>query len=140
MGEIWKNINNYKGLYQVSNLGRVKSLERIVVCNQGKRVVKEKILKYNLDRYGYLSVVLCINGLCKRYTVHRLVYETFRGKAPYWMQVNHINEDKTDNRLCNLNIMTAKQNSNWGTRNERAGVNISLSKKAKNYGYFEKRP
>ena len=113
--EIWKDIPNYEG-YKISNLGRVKSLERID-ARGNKR--KEKILKPSIDRKGYYRVALCKNSKVKKYYVHRLVYEAFNGQIPEGLQVNHINEIKTDNRLENLNLMTAKENSNWGTRNER---------------------
>ena len=113
--EIWKDIKGFEGLYQVSNLGRVKSLERIDAL--GHRL-KEKILKLRLDS-RYYQVVLCKQSIKKNYRVHRLVWEAFNGQIPEGLQVNHINEVKTDNRLSNLNLMTAKENTNWGSRNER---------------------
>ena len=112
--EIWKEIPNYEG-YQVSNLGRVKSLERIDAL--GHRL-KEKILKPQLDG-RYYQVCLCKQSVKKHYRVHRLVWEAFNGQIPEGLQVNHINEVKTDNRLSNLNLMTSKENCNWGSRNER---------------------
>lgn len=114
--EIWKDIPNYEGIYQASNLGRIKSLERIDV--RGHRV-KEKILKPSRDRYGYYQVVLCKNSKLKAYRVHRLVWSAFNGQIPENMQVNHINEIKSDNRLENLNLMTCKENINYGTGIER---------------------
>lgn len=112
--EIWKDIPNYEG-YQVSNLGRVKSLERIDAL--GHRL-KEKILKPQLNS-RYYQVELCKQSIGKKYYVHRLVWIAFNGQIPEGLQVNHINEVKTDNRLSNLNLMTAKENTNWGSRNER---------------------
>lgn len=109
--EIWKDIPNYEG-YQISNLGRVKSLKRFYR-------VKEKILKPLITCNGYYQVALWKNSIAKFYKVHRLVWEVFNGQIPENMQVNHINEIKIDNRLENLNLMTPKENSNWGTRNER---------------------
>ena len=114
--EIWKDIPNYEGIYQASNLGRVKSLNRL---NARGYELKEKILKPRLD-CGYYQIQLCKNSIVKAYRVHRLVWSAFNGPIPENMQVNHINETKTDNRLSNLNLMTAKENSNWGTRNERS--------------------
>ena len=113
--EIWKDIPNDEGIYQASNLGRVKSLERIDAL--GHRL-KEKILKPRLDS-RYYQVCLCKQSIKKNYRVHRLVWEAFNGQIPEGLQVNHINEVKTDNRLSNLNLMTAKENCNWGTRNEK---------------------
>ena len=109
--EIWKDIKGFEGLYRVSNLGRVKSLKR-------PYRLKEKILKPLITK-GYYQVELCKNSIAKFYKVHRLVWEAFNGSIPENMQVNHLNEIKTDNRLENLNLMTAKENLNWGTRNKR---------------------
>lgn len=114
--EIWKYITNYEGIYQASNLGRVKSLERIG-ARGNKR--KEKILKPKLTRNGYYLIELYKNSNGKFYLVHRLVWEAFNGQIPEGLQVNHINEIKTDNRLSNLNLMTHKENINFGTRTER---------------------
>ena len=109
--EIWKDIKGFEGLYQVSNLGRVKSLKR-------PYGLKEKILKPWITR-GYYQVELCKQSIKKAYLVHRLVWEAFNGQIPENMQVNHINEIKSDNRLLNLNLMTCKENINWGTGIER---------------------
>lgn len=125
--EIWKDIPNYEG-YQVSNLGRVKSLERLDAIGRKR---KEKILKPQMNSHGYYQVWLCKNSIQKFYIIHRLVWEAFNGSIPENMQVNHINEVKTDNRLENLNLMTAKENSNWGTRNERRVKNLINGKRSK---------
>lgn len=115
--EIWKDIKGFEGLYQASNLGRIKSLERIDAL--GRRV-KERILKPSISHRGYFIVVLCKNSKLKAYRVHRLVWSAFNGQIPENMQVNHINEVKADNRLSNLNLMTAKENINYGTGIERS--------------------
>ena len=118
--EIWKDIPNYEGFYQASNLGRVKSLERFRKGeNDSLASVKEKILKQQLV-CGYYQVQLCKNSIGKNYFVHRLVWLAFNGSIPENTQVNHINEIKSDNRLENLNLMTCKENCNWGTRTERS--------------------
>ena len=114
--ETWKDIPNYEGIYQASNLGKIKSLERIDAL--GHRL-KEKILKPLITRNGYYRVGLCKNSIRKMYLVHRLVWEAFNGQIPEGLQVNHISERKSENRLSNLNLMTCKENVNWGTRNER---------------------
>ena len=132
--EIWKDIKGFEGLYQVSNLGRVKSLERID-AKGNKR--KERILKSSIIRNGYYLVCLHKQSIQKSYYIHRLVYEAFNGQIPEGLQVNHINEVKTDNKLENLNLMTRKENINWGTRNERAGKVLKNGKKSKSVLQFD---
>lgn len=107
--EIWKDIKGYEGLYQVSNKGRVKSI----------RFRKEKILHQNKVR-GYLRTILSKNGVKIQYQTHRLVYKTFEGDIPNGLQVNHIDENKENNCVENLNLMTPKENINWGTNRQRA--------------------
>ena len=126
--EEWKDIPEYEGLYQASNLGRVKSLKR-------PYVLKEKILKQQLVR-GYCQVHLHKNSIEKKYYVHRLVYEAFNGQISEGLQVNHINEVKTDNRLENLNLMTAKENMTWGTAIERRAKKLKNGKKSKSVLQF----
>ena len=118
--EIWKDIKGFEGLYRVSNLGRVKSLERFRKGKNGSLVtVKERILKPKLTHNGYYRVGLCKNSKIRFYMVHRLVWIAFNGTIPEGLQVNHISERKSENRLSNLNLMTPKENCNWGSRNER---------------------
>lgn len=119
--EIWTPILGYEELYWVSNWGRIKSINY-------NKTGKEKILRPSKNRDGYFKVCLCRDGKPKYFRVHRLVWEAFYGPIPKGMQVNHINEDKTDNHLENLNLMTCKENNNWGTRNERAGKGIAKSR------------
>lgn len=119
--EIWKDIPNYEGIYQVSNLGRIKSLERIDA--RGRRL-KEKILKPKLAR-GYYLIGLTKQATQKFYYVHRLVYEAFNDLIPENMQVNHLDERPINNALSNLNLMTCKENINYGTRNERSAKKLS---------------
>ena len=116
--EIWKDIKGFEGLYRVSNLGRVKSLKR-------PYGLKEKILKPEILNNGYYQVCLCKQSVKKHYRVHRLVWSAFNGPIPENMQVNHINEIKTDNRLSNLNLMTCKENINFGTGIKRRAKKLS---------------
>ena len=122
--EVWRDIPEYEG-YQVSNLGRVKSLERFKKGKNGSSVtVKEKILKPQLV-HGYYQIGLHKNSIQKFYLVHRFVWEAFNGQIPEGYEVNHINEVKTDNRLSNLNLMTHKENMNYGSRTERSAKKLS---------------
>lgn len=119
--EIWKDIPNYEGLYQASNLGRVRSLDRWVDGKNGiKYFVKGMILKPRLSNIGYQQVFLRNNGNRKNCYIHRLVWEAFNGKIPEGMEINHISENKQENKLSNLNLLSHSANLNWGTRNERA--------------------
>ena len=119
--EEWRDVVGYEGRYQVSSMGHVKSLERKVRhWRGGERIQKERILKPSNGRGGYLLVSLCDGEKRKTLKVHRLVCEAFHENPDNKPQVNHINEIKTDNRASNLEWATARENSNFGTRTERA--------------------
>ena len=117
--EEWRDVVGYEGRYQVSSMGRVKSLER---ADSWGRTVKERILKPSTDHYGYLMVNLCAGGKRKMFFVHRLVCQVFHDNPDNKSDVNHINENKTDNRACNLEWSTRKENCNHGTRNVRMAI------------------
>lgn len=118
--ETWKNIKGYEGLYQVSDRGRVKSLERIIIKKDGRKfTVKERVLKPGVTKDGYLIVALHAGDKQKTLTVHRLVCTAFHENLENKPCVNHINENKTDNRASNLEWCTYKENNNHGTHNER---------------------
>lgn len=131
MQEIWKDIKNYEGLYQVSNLGNVRSLNRIVNCNiknNNKAIKKGKILKPNKKRNGYLQVCLLNKQKRKYCNIHRLVAETFIPNLNHLSQVNHIDENKDNNCVDNLEWCSPKYNCNFGTRNSKI-YNITSFKK-----------
>jgi len=119
--EKWRDIKGYEGRYQVSNLGRVKSLERAAAGRSySKRYLKERILKPKPNNRGYLRVNLC-NGTGKReqFFVHRLVCEAFHKNPKGKPCVNHIDENKTNNAANNLEWCTYRENNNHGTHNAR---------------------
>lgn len=121
MQEIWIDIEGYEGMYQVSNMGRVKSLERKVYISS-KNVYgtkKPKILKSYLDGYGYPTVKLFKDGKKKNYHIHRLVAAAFIPNPENKPTVDHINAIKTDNRVDNLRWFTYSEqiNENENTRN-----------------------
>lgn len=109
MEEIWKPIKGFENKYLVSNYGSVKSIDY-------NKTGKEQILKQFENSGGYLQVFL---GRGNEPLVAKLVYEAFIGSIPNGMQVNHIDENKHNNSVSNLNLLSPKENSNWGTRNER---------------------
>lgn len=125
MIEEWRDIKGYEGLYQVSSEGRVKSLERKVSHRDRERTIKERILKPGINRGGYLKINLYTDGKPKTLIVHRLVASAFVPNPDDKPEVNHVDEDKSNNRACNLEWVTAKENANHGTRNERIGKQVS---------------
>ena len=114
MDEIWRDIEGYEGLYQISNKGRVKSL----------KWGKERILKPGITGSGYLKVLLCKNRMIKHIKIHRLVANAFIPNPENKPQVNHKDENKFNNSVNNLEWSTAKENNNFGTRNERISRKI----------------
>lgn len=96
--EFWKDIKGYEGLYQVSNIGQVKSLRR------------NKILKPAPDDKGYLTVGLHKNKKQKTFRIHRLVAEAFLPNEEELPEVDHINRDRADNRVCNLQWISHIEN------------------------------
>lgn len=116
--EIWKDIPCYEGIYQVSNKGRVKSLDRIVVRKDGACFrLKGKIL--NLTKNTYLYVRLCVNGKDKHYAVHRLVCECFHSNPDNLPCVNHKDNNPLNNQVDNLEWCTYSYNNNYGSHSER---------------------
>ena len=129
MTEIWKTAIYdgiiYEGLYKVSNLGRILSL------GNGGTHKTSKILKTRKNKYGYLQVQLCKNGIRKTFQVHRLVAQTFIPNPENLPEVNHIDENKENNFVflnedgtvnkekSNLEWSTHKNNCNHGTRIQR---------------------
>ena len=110
--EIWKDVIGYEGLYQVSNLGNVKSLERIVYEKNGNsRIVKDRILRPSINRYGYHCVRLYKQSSGKTFSIHRLVCLSFLGQNIEKQYVNHIDGNKANNDLKNLEWCTIKENN-----------------------------
>lgn len=119
MNEIFKDVNGYEGLYKVSNTGKVLGVKR------------NKILKPNFDKDGYLKLSLFKNCKRKDYRIHRLVADAFLENDNGYVEINHKDEDKTNNLVwvnedgtidenkSNLMWITHIDNCNWGTRNER---------------------
>lgn len=142
--EVWKDILNYEGIYQVSSLGRIKSL----------KFEKEKVLKQSMYKDKYYTCALCLKCKSKTYKVHKLVAVAFLNHVPCGMKlvVNHINFIRTDNRVENLEIITTRENANqkhlktnrsseytgvnWHKRDKKWRAKITINGKEKFLGYF----
>ena len=121
--EIWKDIEGYKGHYQVSNMGNIKSLKRS----------KHLILKGTPNGNGYKLVGLYLNGV-KYYPVHRLVALAFCSGYEKGLHVDHINGIKTDNRAINLRWVTHRQNREaYDPKRSKFGCGVQKKKDRKNY-------
>lgn len=104
--ETWLDIQDYEGLYQASNLGRIKSLYKQI----GFHYYKETILKPGRDKRGYPQVVLSKKGVRKGCRVHRLIAETFLPNPNNKRTVNHLDQNKTNNYVSNLEWATNQEN------------------------------
>jgi len=135
--ETWKDIKGYEGLYQVSNLGRVKSLERTVAGKNGsERTIRERILRPTPTRDGYLRVKLYdSSGKIKRFLVHRLVCEAFHENPENKPCVNHIDENKANNTTSNLEWCTYEENNKYGTRPAKV-AKANVKNKSKPVGQY----
>ena len=112
--EEWRPVVGFEGRYEVSDWGNVASLNYNHTGKWGLLSLTPN------HKGGYLRVILCKDGKKYYQSVHRLVYEAFVGEIPEGLEVNHMDEDKNNCAVWNLNLLTRKQNNDWGTRNERA--------------------
>lgn len=123
MNEIWKDIEGYEGIYQVSNLGRARSVDHITYgegrCPEAPKHRKGRILTQRINNSGYYIINIRQNRRRKNYYVHRLVALAFVPGYFDGAQVNHKDENKLNNRWYNLEWVTRKDNCNYGTRNDR---------------------
>ncbi|MCT3335172.1 NUMOD4 domain-containing protein [Lacticaseibacillus paracasei] len=115
--EIWRDIKGFEGLYQISTIGRVRSLDRV---DSRGNYRKGKALADVVSGNGYHQVNLWRDGKVEIKLTHRLMAKTFIPNPDNLPQVNHRDEDKGNNRVENLEWCTASYNTNYGTRNERA--------------------
>lgn len=131
MKETWKDIEGYVGYYQISNFGRVKSLERICWNGQGYYKLKERILKPHNDRLGYARVQLCKDGICIGCSINREVAKAFIENKNNHPCTNHKDENPRNNHVDNLEWCTYKYNNNYGTARERGVQNTDYKSNKK---------
>jgi hypothetical protein len=150
--EIWNDIPDYEGRYQVSNYGRVKSLSREIFLYRSSFISEEKILTCSINK-GYSQCVLCKKGKKKCFKTHQLVAIAFLGHklCGFELVVDHIDENKLNNKLSNLQIVTARENVSKSIKNKTSkytGVHwcklhkkfishIHINGKQKNLGSFD---
>lgn len=151
--EIWKEVKGFEGIYEVSNLGRVKALSIRRLNGRYYFISKEKILKQGINARGYCILILNKNGIRKTKSVHQIVAEAFLNHKPcgHKLVINHKNFVRTDNKLENLEIITQRENasqSHLKNTSKYVGVSfykpnnkwvaqIVVNKKQIRLGYFE---
>ena len=131
--EEWKSIKDYEESYEISSHGRIRSLKRIVHCKNGRKLkIKESILEGTTDSCGYHRVNLCKKGINQSVSVHRLVALSFIKNIEGKPEVNHIDGNKKNNRIDNLEWCTHIENSvhafKTGLMDDRVGENNVASK------------
>jgi hypothetical protein len=129
MQEIWKDIKGYEGLYQISNLGNVKSLPRKV----NKRKCEEIIKVPTISNKGYYRISLCKNGKIKYYAIHRLVAEAFIPNYDNLPCVNHKDCNTKNNIVDNLEWITYKDNNNYKNHHLKTHIGYAISFLKNNY-------
>lgn len=151
--EVWKDVVGYEGSYEVSSLGNIKSLSRILYM-RGKHpyISNEKILKPKKEAGGYVNVRLYLNSKYKIRKIHQLVAEAFLGHvvSKHKLVVNHKNHIRSDNRVENLEIITQRDNCNkkhlktssiyvgvsWNNINKNWVSRIRINSKVKHLGCY----
>ncbi len=127
----WREVEGYSGVYEVSDDGRVRSVDRI--DNAGRQLASRELTQFRHHKSGHMVVTLCTGGKPKSKFVHRLVLEAFLGACPSGMECCHLNGDPSDNRVSNLR---------WGTRkeNKRQGVFLGESPRGSKNGNAKLNP
>ena len=127
-GEVWKDAKGYETFYEVSYFGRIRSKERITDIQSYCHILrKPKILKGQFNG-SYYRVVISINGKFRQVLIHRIVAETFLPNPKSLTEVNHKDEDKTNNCLWNLEWCTRLYNAGYGTKGKRQRVFMTQTK------------
>lgn len=124
--EKWRDIADYKGLYQISSIGRVRSMDRIDALG---RLRHAQILKHKHNNRGYYTYCLNADGRAKYFLAHRLVAQAFIPNPDELPEVNHKDEDKSNNCVSNLEWCSDKYNLNYGTRKDRICKSVGYQNK-----------
>ena len=107
----WVDIKGYEGLYQINKIGQIKSMPKTVLGKDNKiYFYKEKLLKERCNKDGYIRTCLFKNKNAKHFCVHRLVWESFVGEIPQGKEINHIDGQRNNNNIANLELVTHKEN------------------------------
>jgi hypothetical protein len=150
MKENWNDIPGYEGIYQASNLGRIKSASRTRPCSGVVMSIKERVMMQNTSNIGYKMITLSKNSVKKSFMVHRLVMASFFGKSN--LHVDHIDGNKTNNNISNLRYCSHRENHSfdnvkkkrsskyvgvsWNTKKGKWTAQISINNKNKYLGSF----
>ena len=108
--EVYKSVPNYEGYYEISNYGQVRGVERIISTPHQQRKLKSMVLKQRINKYGYLIIDLSKSSVSKTFEVHRLVALTFLPQQEGRNCVNHMDADKLNNNVENLEWVTPREN------------------------------
>lgn len=138
--EIWKDIDGYEDYYQISSLGNVRSKKRMVICKNGsKHFYESRVIKHMYSHKGYVVVALSKGSITKEYRVHRLVAIAFLANPLQYEQVNHKDEDKSNNTVENLEWCDVQYNTHYGTRVQRiASKNLNDPSRSKEVAMYDK--
>lgn len=136
MQEEFRDVEGYEGLYQISNLGNIKSLSKFVSKGFCNFTTKEKILIQSINKNGYHSVKLCKNKIKKTFNIHQLVAITFLNHKPKYdnLIIDHINNNKSDNRVLNLQLISQRLNTSKDKENKTSKyTGVSFAKTRNNW-------
>ena len=131
MKEEWRSIAGYEGIYEVSSMGKVRSLDRVDISGRKRNGMILQTVKVGHAPNKYLAVSLSKDGVARKVRIQRLVANAFLPNPENKPEVNHLNEDKMDNRVENLCWATSKENMNYGTRTKRAAKSAKATAERK---------
>lgn len=125
MTEEWKDVKGYEGFYQASNYGNVRGVDRIVKRSLGAHRIQHGVkIKQFLNNDGYPTILFHKDGLVESHNTHRVVALHFIENEQNKPEINHLDENKLNNRIDNLEWVTRKENMNWGTLSERMSKKV----------------